>query len=113
MINTILIVFFIIMFVVIISGKNRNQNRQLELPDPIIGHGDYDLSIQSIKSDRQIEALKEIRAITGYGLREAKDIMDNVPFKLIRNVEKEYAENIKLQLEKCGVIVDITEAEKE
>jgi len=36
MINTILIVFFIIMFVVIISGKNRNQNRQLELPDPII-----------------------------------------------------------------------------
>ena len=55
----------------------------------------------------KIAVLKEVRAITGLGLKEAKDIVDAAPKPIKENVKKEDAEAIKKQLEAAGATVEI------
>lgn len=55
----------------------------------------------------KIAVLKEVRAITGLGLKEAKDLVDAAPKAIKENVKKEEAEAIKKQLEEAGATVEI------
>lgn len=55
----------------------------------------------------KIAVLKEVRAITGLGLKEAKDLVDAAPKAIKEGVKKEDAENIKKQLEAAGATVEI------
>ena len=55
----------------------------------------------------KIAVLKEVRAITGLGLKEAKDLVDGAPKAIKENVKKEEAEAIKKTLEELGVTVEI------
>ena len=55
----------------------------------------------------KIAVLKEVRAITGLGLKEAKDLVDNAPKPIKEGVKKEDAEAIKKQLEEAGATVEI------
>lgn len=55
----------------------------------------------------KIAVLKEVRAITGLGLKEAKDLVDAAPKPIKENVKKEEAEAIKKQLEEAGATVEI------
>ncbi len=55
----------------------------------------------------KIAVLKEVRAITGLGLKEAKDLVDGAPAPVKENVKKEDAESIKAQLEAAGATVEI------
>ena len=55
----------------------------------------------------KIAVLKEVRAITGLGLKEAKDLVDGAPKPVKENVKKEEAEAIKKQLEAAGATVEI------
>ncbi len=55
----------------------------------------------------KIAVLKEVRAITGLGLKEAKDLVDGAPKPIKENVKKEDAEAIKKQLEAAGATVEI------
>ena len=55
----------------------------------------------------KIAVLKEVRAITGLGLNEAKDLVDGAPKPVKENVKKEDAEAIKKQLEAAGATVEI------
>ena len=55
----------------------------------------------------KIAVLKEVRAITGLGLKEAKDLVDAAPKAIKENVQKEDAEAIKKQLEAAGATVEI------
>ena len=55
----------------------------------------------------KIAVLKEVRAITGLGLKEAKDLVDAAPKPLKENVKKEDAEAIKKQLEAAGATVEL------
>lgn len=55
----------------------------------------------------KIAVLKEVRAITGLGLKEAKDLVDGAPKAVKENVKKEDAEAIKKQLEAAGASVEI------
>ncbi len=55
----------------------------------------------------KIAVLKEVRAITGLGLKEAKDLVDAAPKPVKENVKKEDAEAIKKQLEAAGATVEI------
>jgi len=57
--------------------------------------------------DKKIQVIKEVRAITGLGLKEAKDLVDGVPGNLKEGVSKEEAENIKKQIEAAGGTVEI------
>ena len=55
----------------------------------------------------KIAVLKEVRAITGLGLKEAKDLVDGAPKAVKEGVKKEEAEALKKQLEEAGATVEI------
>lgn len=55
----------------------------------------------------KINAIKEVRAITGLGLKEAKDLVEGAPKELKKGVSKEEAEKIKKQLEAAGAKVEL------
>jgi large subunit ribosomal protein L7/L12 len=57
--------------------------------------------------DKKIEVIKEVRVITGLGLKEAKDLVEGAPKAVKDGVNKEEAEKIKAQLEKAGAKVEL------
>jgi large subunit ribosomal protein L7/L12 len=57
--------------------------------------------------DKKIEVIKEVRAVTGLGLKEAKDLVEGAPKTVKDGVPKEEAEKIKAQLEKAGAKVEL------
>ena len=63
--------------------------------------------LASVPADKKIAVLKEVRAITGLGLKEAKDLVDGAPKAVKEGVKKEDAEAIKKQLEEAGATVEI------
>ena len=57
--------------------------------------------------EKKIEVIKELRAITGLGLKEAKDLVEGAPKPVKEGVAKDEAEKIKAQLEKAGAKVEL------
>ena len=57
--------------------------------------------------DKKIEVIKEVRALTGLGLKEAKDLVEGAPKPVKEGVAKDEAEKIKAQLEKAGAKVEL------
>lgn len=57
--------------------------------------------------DKKIQVIKEVRAVTGLGLKEAKDLVDGVPKPLKEGVSKDEAEKIKAVIEEAGGTVEI------
>ena len=57
--------------------------------------------------DKKIEVIKEVRAITGLGLKEAKDLVEAAPKAVKEGVSKDDAEKLKAQLEKAGAKVEL------
>jgi large subunit ribosomal protein L7/L12 len=57
--------------------------------------------------DKKIQVIKVVRAITGLGLKEAKDLVDGAPNPVKEGVAREEAESIKAQLEEAGAGVEI------
>ena len=57
--------------------------------------------------DKKIEVIKEVRAITGLGLKEAKDLVEAAPKPVKESVSKDEAEKLKAQLEKAGAKVEL------
>src|SRR5579871_84589 len=57
--------------------------------------------------DKKINVIKEVRAITGLGLKEAKDLVEGAPKPVKDGVSKDEAAKIKKQLEEAGATVDI------
>lgn len=57
--------------------------------------------------DKKIEVIKEVRAITGLGLKEAKDLVEGAPKPVKEGVTKDEAEKVKAQLEKAGAKVEL------
>ena len=63
--------------------------------------------VLSSAGDKKIEVIKEVRAITGLGLKEAKDLVEGAPKPVKEGVAKDEAEKIKGQLEKAGAKVEL------
>jgi large subunit ribosomal protein L7/L12 len=57
--------------------------------------------------DKKIEVIKEVRALTGLGLKEAKDLVEGAPKPVKEGVPKDEAEKVKAQLEKAGAKVEL------
>ena len=57
--------------------------------------------------DKKIEVIKEVRAITGLGLKEAKDLVEAAPKPVKEGIAKDEAEKVKAQLEKAGAKVEL------
>ena len=58
--------------------------------------------------DKKIQVIKEVRALTGLGLKEAKELVDGVPKSVKEGVSKEEADAAKAQLEEAGATVEIS-----
>ena len=57
--------------------------------------------------DKKIQVIKEVRALTSLGLKEAKDLVDSAPKPVLEKVNKEAADKAKEQLESAGAAVEI------
>ena len=67
---------------------------------------EFDVILASI-GEKKINVIKEVRAITGLGLKEAKDLVEAAPKALKEGVNKDEAEKIKKQLEEAGATVEV------
>jgi large subunit ribosomal protein L7/L12 len=63
--------------------------------------------ILTTSGDKKIAVIKEVRAITGLGLKEAKELVDSAPKAVKEGIAKEEAEKIKAQLEEAGAQVEL------
>ena len=57
--------------------------------------------------DKKIQVIKEVRALTSLGLKEAKDLVDSAPKPVLEKASKEDAEKAKAQLEEAGATVEL------
>ena len=63
--------------------------------------------LASVPANKKIAVLKEVRGITGLGLKEAKDLVEAAPKAVKEGVKKDEAEALKKQLEAAGAVVEI------
>ena len=67
---------------------------------------EFDVILASA-GDKKINVIKEVRAITGLGLKEAKDLVEGAPKAVKEGASKDEAESIKKQLEEAGATVEL------
>jgi large subunit ribosomal protein L7/L12 len=74
--------------------------------EPVEEKTEFDVILTTF-GDKKIQVIKEVRAITGLGLKDAKTLVDEVPKPVKEGISKEDAEKIKSQLEEAGAQVEI------
>lgn len=67
---------------------------------------EFDVILATV-GDKKINVIKEVRTITGLGLKEAKDLVEGAPKPVKEGVSKDEAEKIKKQLEEAGATVEL------
>ena len=67
---------------------------------------EFDVVLEAF-GDKKIGVIKEVRALTGLGLKEAKELVDGVPSKVKEGIPKEEAEAAKAKLEEAGATVSV------
>jgi len=67
---------------------------------------EFDVVLTS-SGDKKIQVIKVVRALTGLGLKEAKDLVDSAPKAVKEGVSKAEAEDVKKQIEDVGGVVDV------
>lgn len=67
----------------------------------------FSITLETVPADKKIAILKIVRTITGLGLKESKDIVDNVPKLLKENINKEECDKIKVDIENLGGKISI------
>jgi large subunit ribosomal protein L7/L12 len=78
------------------GGEAAAAEEKTEFDVILLGHG-----------DKKIQVIKEVRAITGLGLKDAKELVDGLPKPVKEGIVKEEAEKIKTQLEEAGAQVEV------
>ena len=75
----------------------------------VLKNADAEVSVilASVPADKKIAVLKEVRTLTGLGLKEAKDLVEAAPKAVKENIKKDEAEAIKKTLEAAGATVEI------
>jgi large subunit ribosomal protein L7/L12 len=68
---------------------------------------EFTVVLKEYKKEDKIKVIKEVRAITSLGLKEAKELVEGVPKDVITDVPKEEAEKVKKQLEDAGGVVEV------
>ncbi len=73
---------------------------------PVEEKTEFDVVMSSF-GEKKVEVIKVVRALTGLGLKEAKDLVEGVPSMIKEGIPKTEAEDIKKKLEEAGAKVDI------
>ena len=68
---------------------------------------EFDVILKGFADDKKIAVIKEVRGITGLGLKEAKDLVEGAPKPLKEGIAKDEAEALKKQLEAAGATVEV------
>jgi large subunit ribosomal protein L7/L12 len=68
---------------------------------------EFDVILEEVPADKKIAVLKVVRALTGLGLKEAKDMVESAPKPIKEGIAKDAAEDAKKQLEEAGGKVSI------
>lgn len=68
---------------------------------------EFDVILEEVPADKKIAVLKEVRTITGLGLKEAKDLVESTPKPIKEGTTKEDAEEVKKKLEAVGAKVSV------
>ena len=68
---------------------------------------EFNVVLKAYEADKKISVIKEVRAVTGLGLKEAKDLVEGAPKTLKENITKEEAAKIKEQVTAAGGTVEI------
>lgn len=68
---------------------------------------EFDLVLEEVPADKKIAVLKIVRSITGLGLKEAKELVENAPKVIKEGISKDEADEAKKQLEESGAKVDL------
>ena len=68
---------------------------------------EFNVVLKEVPSDKRITIIKVVRSLTSLGLKEAKDLIDNVPKFIFESVSKERAEEVKKLLEEAGAVVEL------
>ena len=74
--------------------------------EEVVEQTEFDVILAAV-GEQKIQVIKEVRAVTGLGLKEAKALVDGAPGKVKEGVSKEEAEKVKAQLEQAGATVEI------
>ena len=74
--------------------------------EPVEEKTEFDV-ILTVVGDKKINVIKEVRAVTSLGLKEAKDLVEAAPKTVKEGIKKEEAEQIKKKLEEAGATVEI------
>ena len=69
---------------------------------------EFTVTLESVDAAKKIAVIKEVRAVTGLGLKEAKDLVEGAPKTIKENVSKEDAAKIKESVEAAGGVVKIS-----
>jgi large subunit ribosomal protein L7/L12 len=73
---------------------------------PVAEQTEFNVILASV-GDKKINVIKEVRAITGLGLKEAKDLVEGAPKPVKEGVNKDEAAKLKKQLEEAGATVEV------
>src|SRR6266478_3412409 len=73
---------------------------------PVVEQTEFNVILATI-GDKKINVIKEVRAITGLGLKEAKDLVEGAPKAVKEGVNKDEAAKLKKQLEEAGATVEV------
>jgi large subunit ribosomal protein L7/L12 len=74
---------------------------------PVEEKTEFDVILKAFADDKKIAVIKEVRGITGLGLKEAKDLVEGAPKALKEGISKDEAEALKKQLEAAGATVEV------
>jgi len=86
--------------------KRRKEERRIRAAEAAEEKDSFDV-VLAASGDQKINVIKEVRAITGLGLKEAKDMVEGAPKTLKEGVKKEEAEEMKTKLEAAGAKVEL------
>lgn len=74
--------------------------------EPAEEQTEFDVTLKEAGA-KKIEVIKVVRALTGLGLKEAKDAVEGAPYKLMEGVSKEKAQEAEKQLKEVGAVVEV------
>ena len=83
----------------VVSEKPSTQTTTAEVAEE---KSTFDITLTDVPADKKIAILKVVRNVTGLGLKESKDIVDNIPKLLKEGASKEESEKIKKEVESAG-----------
>lgn len=89
------------------AGGNAAAAAAAAAPEPVKEKEDFGIKLGAVDQKSKIKVIKEVRAITGLGLKEAKDLVEKAPVVIKEGVKKEEAENFKKILVEAGAVVDL------